>query len=208
MFEEALRLYGKTEASLKKGKKCGAPLADRTTFEELRKAFLPGRTLDLVEKPCDRIAGLAETMFGVNALRENNVEPSCSAVGLNARAGFEDSILERCSFSGEGKREGRAGDRLVCDCPDGFADYTAAQFARAHVVKCLDERTAEMYYSDFPARSLEQGLTEYVKAREQKDVSGMVLGCDRMVNSIHASGAMAKFFVRGGVATLDRLKEE
>lgn len=197
-WEEGEKLYHKAEQEIKAKKKCSLAKADRTDYEELRGAFLPGRTLASVSKPCNRISKLAETIFANNDLLKNESEPSCRDVGLDEKAKGDDIIFNRCSIEEK---------HMSCDCPDGQAEYDPKAYAKENVTKCLNGEGAEMYYTDYP-ESLEKAHVQYRAAKEKKDVSEMVLGCDAMVNAIHRSGPMAKFFVKGGLETLEKLKKD
>lgn len=191
------KLYRDSGEIFKKTRKCSLPKADRATFEELKKAFSPGRTVKDVRKPCDKISRLAETIISNSELFSDGAEPSCKAIGLDKKSSPDEKMYNRCYFEEDQSR-------MTCDCPDGYASYTPKQYAEAHVVKCLDGDGVEMFYTDNPI-SLDVARTDYDNAT---DVQRMVLGCDAMVNAIHGSGPMAKFLIKGGVETLDRLKQE
>jgi len=174
-----------------------APLA---TYKELQEAFLPTRTKETVEKVCDKIAKSAEEMFANSELLREGAEPSCSALGLDEKSDIEDKIYNRCNFAGTPKQP-----IMVCDCPDGYGEYTPQDYAKEHMVKCYED-VVHVHYSDYP-ETLAKGYRQYMGSKQENDVSGMVIGCDAMVNAVHTSGPLAKFFVKSGTETLQKLAE-
>jgi len=197
---EAERLYHKVEDVKRKTGKCTAPQLPRVTYEELREAFLPTRTKETVSKVGDKIQQSALELFANSELFDYNSEPSCRSLGLEKLdKDWED--WEQCHFEPEAEKEGK--HSLVCDCPEGYAEYDAKSYAEEHVVKCKGNEPT-MHYSDFPQR-LSQGAIHYQNSKKAGDVSSMVLAVDEMVNAVHGSGPLADLFVVGGKKTLDKL---
>jgi len=200
-WEAAKDLYWEIEEAYRKTQKCVDGKAPLATYEELRAAFLPTRTKETVEKACDKVAKSAEEMFANSEVFAYGAEPSCSALGLDEKSDVEDRVYNRCSWFK--KKDGKI--ILTCDCPDGYGEYEAKDYAKEHAVKCYDNRP-DMHYSDYPEQ-LAKGYRQYEGSKIEGDVSGMVIGCDAMINALHGSGPLARFFVKSGKETLDKLLE-
>lgn len=205
-LDAALDLYRK---SVKKGTEhpkhgCkGLEKAPLATYKELRNAFLPTRTKKTVEKACNKIAKSANEMFANYDFLKNSSEPSCRGLGLDNN---DADNYDACHVAGTEEKP-----VLVCDCPDGYAQYTPKDYAKEYVVKCYQHGTAKkpddevhLHHSDYPER-LAQGYRSYTTAQKENDLSGMVIGCDAMINAVHGSGTIADLFVKGGIETVDKL---
>ena len=194
-FADAMdRHYQRVWADWKRLGRCKAPKLNVATYSELRKAFLPGRSMETVSKAGNKVAGIARNLFANTHLWDNGIPPSCKAVGLEDDKGWDDS----CYFEEEGPS-------LICDCQKGYAIYSPDDYAEEHAVKCVPGKGPIIARSDYP-RGLGEGLAQYTTSKEAEDVSGMVLGLDTMINAIHGSGAMADWLVEGGQRTLDKLR--
>lgn len=204
-WDAADRLYWDIKGKFWETDKCEDQRAKRVTYEELRKAFLPSRTKETVRQACDKIAESAEELFANTEVFRGD-EPSCKSLGLDKKSTREESVFNRCHFIKTKEVTGLPQPYLVCDCPDGYADYTPTEYAKEHAVKCLNNEDVWIHYSDNP-ENLAKAHKQYVTAREKNDVSSMVLGCDAMVNAIHGSGPLARVFVVGGQKTLYKLAE-
>jgi len=201
-WRKAYELYHKNLKDFSKSGKCERKKLNRATFEELRKAFLPKRTRRDVEQVGEKVVGTATELIDNSNLFVYGTPPSCRAIGLDKKGDLEDMYFNKCSLERVKKKP-----ILVCDCPDGYADYTPKQYAEEHVVKCQNNERVWMNYSDQPL-GVEKGINQYVTGKSENMVSEMVLGLDKIINAVHGSGPMAHIFVKGGTKTLDRLAQE
>jgi len=99
---------------------CPYPVPERASFVELRRAFLPSRSYEDVRRVGDKLLRTAELILANSKLYQWGVAPSCSALGLDR----EDSG-ESCWFDDDLRI-------MVCDCPDGYAEFLPRDYARAY----------------------------------------------------------------------------
>ncbi len=201
-MRKAESLYYRTRKDFSKSGKCERKKLNRVTFEELRKAFRPKRTRRDVEQVGDKVVGVAMELMANSNLFAYGTPPNCKAIGLDKKGNLEDMFFNTCSLEGTNKKP-----VLVCDCPDGYADYTPEQYAEEHIVKCQNNERVWMNYSDKPL-GVGKGINQYVTGKSENMVSEMVLGLDKIINAVHGTGPMAHIFVKGGTKTLDRLAQE
>jgi len=192
-------------------------LADRVTFQELRAAFRPDRDPVDVMWAGDKVWRLAKKIITNSRLYMYSTEPTCCDMNLED---VEEGCEEVCYFyhcsERDLKYEGYDEEEidrllneceLICDCPDGYKDFNPLEYAYENIVFRTRDGDVLMYYSDFP-QQLASCVKWYERAREEKDVSEMVLALDCMINALHGYGSpLADFLVEGGVRTLDTLKE-
>lgn len=193
------------DREFEKAGKCLAPKPPRAKLHELRRAFAPGRTGRDVRRACDKLADSALLLGENSSLIGYHAEPKCKPLGMDEKTPWRDAY-DSCNFILDEKER----PLMVCDCPDGYAQFTPKEYVKEYLSRCVDGGFPEghwLHYSDFP-EGVVRAAWEYIDARGAGDVGGMVVACDGIVSAIHGRGRLAPVFVEGGMETLERLKRE